>query len=297
MQIIGDEQVRRTAAADVVEWMREALAMHGRRELVAPPRARSALGSLDYVYTAGALPDGTSGFRAYRAGQPAGEQLVAIWNGAGDLEGLVGGDELGIRRTGALGAVAADVLARPEAESVAVIGSGLHAWAQLWALTAVRRLHQVRVYGRTRAHAADFAARAQGELGLNAVAVTDAADAVRDADIVIVATRSSTPVIDAADVAPGTHVTTLGPKSQGSHETPVALLDVAAVLTCDSPDQAAAYPDPFFADPGSLVALGEVLLGKVPGRRNAEDITVHCSVGLAGSEVLLASRLLAASRS
>ena len=253
MRIIGDEEVRRTAASDVVECMREALAMHGRRELVAPPRTRSALGSLDYVYTAGALPDGTSGFRAYRAGQPAGDQLVAVWNGAGRLEGLVVGDELGIRRTGALGAVAADVLARPEAESVAIIGSGPHAWAQLWALTAIRRLRRISVHSRATAHAEAFAARA--------------------------------------------HVTTLGPKSHASHETPLALLDAAAVVTCDSPAQAVAYPDPFFTDPKSLVCLGEAVLGEVPGRRSVEDITVHCSVGLAGSEVLSASRLLAAARS
>ncbi|MGP5218488.1 ornithine cyclodeaminase family protein [Arthrobacter rhombi] len=297
MQIIGDEEVRRTKARDVVECMREALVMHGRRELVAPPRARSALGSLDYVYTAGSLPDGTSGFRAYRAGQPAGDQLVAVWNGAGDLEGLIVGDELGIRRTGALGAVAADVLARPEAESVAVIGSGPHAWAQLWALAAVRHLRRVRVHSRTTAHAVDFAERAARELGLNAVAVTDSADAVSNADIIVLATRSPTPVIDLADVGPGTHVTTLGPKSYAHHETPLALLDAATVVTCDSPAQAAAYPDPFFTDPDSLVCLGGVLLGEVPGRRSAEDITMHCSVGLAGSEILLASRLLAASRS
>lgn len=70
------------------------------------------------------------------------------------------------------------------------------------------------------------------------------------------------------------------------------LLTAAAVLTCDSPEQAAAYPEPFIIDSTSLVSLADVLLGVASGRRSSDDITVHCSVGLAGSEVLLAQRLL-----
>lgn len=70
------------------------------------------------------------------------------------------------------------------------------------------------------------------------------------------------------------------------------LVTAAAVLTCDSPEQAAAYPEPFFTESTPLVSLADVLLGVAPGRRNRDDITMHCSVGLAGSEVLLAQCLL-----
>ena len=72
-----------------------------------------------------------TGFRAYRAGTPAGDQLVAVWEADGTLSAVVVGEQLGACRTGALGAVAADALANPDAGTVAVIGSGLQAWTQL----------------------------------------------------------------------------------------------------------------------------------------------------------------------
>lgn len=275
MQILNNEDVRAAPASAVVAAAREALLQAGRRELVAPPRGRIELGSVDYVFTAGALADGTSGFRAYRAGQPAGDQLVAVWDALGCLTGVVVGDELGARRTGALGAVAVDALARTDAHTLGLVGTGRQAWTQQWAVAAVRDLKQVRVYSRSKQHREDFAATA-----------------VRDADIVVLATRSTEPVIEAADVAIGAHVTTVGPKFRDSHEAPLQLLTAAAVLTCDSPEQAAAYPEPFIIDSTSLVSLADVLLGVAPGRRSRDDITVHCSVGLAGSEVLLAQHLL-----
>lgn len=292
MRVLNDDDVRAAPASLAVAAAREALLQAGRGELAAPPRARVELDSVDYVFTAGALADGSSGFRVYRTGQPSGDQLVAVWDRMGHLTGLVVGDELGPRRTGALGAVAADSLARPEACTVGLVGTGRQAWTQLWALTAVRHLEEVRVYSPTPRHREDFAARAQADLGLAASTTDDAAAAVCEADIVILATRSTTPVIDITDIAPGTHLTTVGPKFEGAHETPLPLVAAAAVVTCDSPAQAAAYREPFFTEPTPLVSLSDVLLGKTSGRRHRHDITMYCSVGLAGSEVLLAERLL-----
>ena len=296
MMILTDDDVCAASAAMVVAAAREALLQAGRGELTAPPRARAELGSVDYVFTVGGLSDGTSGFRAYRAGHPAGDQMVAVWNASGQLTGLVVGDELGARRTGALGAVAVDLLARPEADTAGVVGTGRQAWAQLWALTAVRELRQVRVYSPDQQHRRDFAARAREELGLMVWPSEDAASAVCDAGIVILATRSTTPVIDVTDIAVGAHVTTVGPKFADRHEMPSGLVAAAALVTCDSPAQAAAYPEPFFTGSTPLVSLADVLLGTSKGRRHSDDITVHCSVGLAGSEVLLAQRLLTQKR-
>lgn len=292
MKVVTDDDVRKVPATVMVGGAREALLQFGRAEMLAPPRARTELGSIDYVYTAGALADGTSGFRAYRAGQPAGDQIVAVWEPSGRLSGLVVGDELGARRTGAIGAVATDVLARPDADHVAVIGAGAQAWTQIWALASIRSLDKVSVHSRSRQHREDFAARVSAELGLNAEAVADPGAALRVADIIVLATRSTTPVIDMADVAPGTHVTTVGPKSQFGHEAPLGLVEASALITCDAPAQAAAYPEPFFTGSTPLVSLAEVLLGTAPGRQNTEDITLHCSVGLAGSEVLIARKIL-----
>lgn len=64
------------------------------------------------------------------------------------------------------------------------------------------------------------------------------------------------------------------------------------MVTCDAPQQANAYPEPFVTDASTLVSLADVLLEHAVGRQREDDITVHCSVGLAGSEVMLANRLL-----
>jgi ornithine cyclodeaminase/alanine dehydrogenase-like protein (mu-crystallin family) len=293
VRILTDVDVRAAPAAAVVAAAREALERFAEGQLLAPPRVMSDLGvGWGYVFTVGAQAGGVSGFRAYRVGDNPGDQMVAVWDESGTLTGVVVGDEIGARRTGALGAVAADALARPEAEVIGVVGSGRQAWTQLWALTAVRSPSSVRVYSPASQHREAFAARARDELHLPARAVAGAADAVRDADIVLIATRSARPVIAAHDVSPGAHVTTVGPKSRSRHEIPIELVDAAAVVTCDSPVQAQSYQEPFFTDPTALISLGDVLIGRSRGRQHPEEVTLHCSVGLAGSEVMLAQQLL-----
>ncbi len=291
--VAHDDDVRALPPRAAVDAMRELLLSAADGRMQAPPRLRAALDGLDYVFTVGRLADGTSGFRVYRAGEPAGDQLTAVWSPNGELRGIVTGDELGARRTGALGAVAADVLARADAAIAGVVGSGGQAWTQLWALSAVRGLDRVRVYSPTAAHREAFARRAGDELGLEATAVGSASEAVAGADLIVLATRSTTPVIEAADVSPGAHVVTVGPKSRSGHETPTELVTIAAVVTCDSPAQARAYQEPFFTGDVELVDLADVVAGRVPGRRGRDEVTLHCSVGLAGSEVALAARVLA----
>jgi len=88
-------------------------------------------------------------------------------------------------------------------------------------------------------------------------------------------------------------VNTVGPKTRSAHETPPALADTAAVVVSDSPAQASAYGEPFFTS-RPLVHLGGLLAGDELGRQLDSDITLYCSTGLAGSEVIVADALLRA---
>lgn len=243
------------------------------------------------MFTAGGYGDGPVGFRVYGLWSGDSDQVVLVWDGDGQLIGCVVGDELGARRTGALGGAAADALAREDAATVGIVGSGRQAWTQLWAIAAVRRLARVRIYSPTPDHRAAFTRRAEAELGLSATACDTAEEAVADADLVVLATRSEQPVIEAAWIRRGTHVNTVGPKLASAHETPAELAEAAAVVVTDSPEQAAAYDEPFFTD-RALPHLGAVLAGDLPGRTGADDITLYCSTGLAGSEVVMAETLL-----
>lgn len=261
--------------------------------LVAPPRGAVPLRGGRLVTAAGQFGDEWYGFRSYDTfGHADGEQLVILHDaGTGRVRAIAVGEEIGSRCTGAIGGVAVDALARPAAATLGVIGAGRQAWTQVWATAAVRPLRRVTVHSRTPAARDAFAARVQAELGIAARAVDTPTAAVRGQDIVILATTSPNPVIAASDVEPGTHVNTVGFKQHGRAEFGVDLLDRADVLVTDSLAQVGAYDPPMLAAGlpyrDRLGQLGAVLAGTLSGRTSADQVSLFCSVGLAGTEVFL----------
>jgi alanine dehydrogenase len=291
--LLNDYNVRaHLDPATAVDAVRMALLASHQGTLHAPPRVRANLGDGDLIFTAGRLDSlGVFGFRAYDTVADA-EQLVAVWGREGGrLRALVYGNELGARRTGAIGAVAVDLAARPGPIRLGLAGSGTQAWTQLWAITAVREIAEVTVTARHLEHAAAFAERASAELGVAASPAATVEETVRDRDVVIVATNSPVPVFEAAWISPGTHVSTLGPKTVSRHEVPAALAERAAAILTDSSIQLAAYPEPHLFAGRPVSDLGAVLAGAATARTSPEQVTVFCSVGLAGTEVAVAAAL------
>jgi alanine dehydrogenase len=292
--LLGDDDVRaRIDAATAVRTVRAAILAGQDGSLHAPPRVRADLGGRHLVFTAGRLGvPGVLGFRAYLTRGDADQQLVAVWGARhGELRALVHGTELGVRRTGAVGAVAVDALAAQGPVTLGVVGAGAQAWAQLWAVRTVREPADVRVASRRPERAEVFAARARDELGVAARAVPRVEDAVRARDVVIVATDSRVPVVESEWIDPGTHVTTLGPKTVSRHELPAGLAARASAIVTDSLAQAAGYAEPHALPVERMVDLGAVLTGTAPGRTAPDEITLFSPVGLAGTEVALASVL------
>ncbi|MET7749537.1 ornithine cyclodeaminase family protein [Micromonospora sp. NPDC005367] len=285
-------------AATTVDAMRAALLAAYDGRLVAPPRASASLDGGRMVLTAGHLSGEWYGYRSYDTfGHPESQQLVVLHDGrTGAVRAVAVGEELGSRRTGGLGGVAVAVLARPDAATVGVIGSGRQAWTQVWATAAVRPVREVTVYSRSAARREAFAARVRTELDIAARAVDDSTTAVAGRDVVVLATTSPTTVVDAADISPGTHVNAVGFKQQDRAEFGPDLLTAADVLATDSPAQAGAYTPPMLAaEPPHaerLRDLGAVLAGAEPGRTDPEQISVFCSVGLGGTEVFLLDHLV-----
>ncbi|MER6595168.1 ornithine cyclodeaminase family protein, partial [Micromonospora purpureochromogenes] len=154
-------------ASATVAAMRDALLAAHAGRLVAPPRAAAPLDGGRMVLTAGHLTGEWYGFRSYDTfGLPESEQLVVLHDGrTGAVRAVAVGEELGSRRTGGLGGVAVDALARPDAATLGVIGSGRQAWTQVWAAAAVRPLREVTVHSRSAARREAFAARVRVELG------------------------------------------------------------------------------------------------------------------------------------
>lgn len=292
--LLTDADIRGSLhAKDAVLWTEEALVRRARNDFQSPPRSKVATEQGALVFTVGASGHDWYGFRAYDTFKTTnGQGLVVAYSAAtGNVIAIAVGNELGARRTGALGGVAAKHLLHGQARSVGVIGTGQQAWTQLWAFASFCSAEDVRVYSRGEESRTMFATRAKTELGLNARPVTHPRDAVDGADMVIIATNSAVPVIETDWLEQDVVVTTLGPKQVGRAEFPAELATEAEFVLTDSPVQLQAY------DPPALVAqavrpvdLAHVVNGavKVPhqGRR------VYLSVGLSGTEVHLLGRLV-----
>jgi ornithine cyclodeaminase/alanine dehydrogenase-like protein (mu-crystallin family) len=166
----------------------------------------------------------------------------------------------------------------------------------VWTLAAVRDMREVRVYSRDPARRASFAERVAPLVAGTCRPAPDVRGACEGAQIVVLATSSPTPVLEAHWVTPGAFVTTLGPKQRGRAEFGLDLPEAAAVLVTDSLDQIGAYDPPniLAGTPHEhrLVSLGAVRAGEVAGIAPA-GISVFFSVGLAGTEGLLLDRLAA----
>lgn len=300
MKILRDEDLEdRGLMAVAIDALEAAFRARAANRLVSPPRHQVSFpGRGDLVFTIGGVlgDKPLAGFRVYETFGGA-DQVVAVWSpDDARLKGICVGERLGNLRTGAIGGIAIRHLSAPDARSVGIIGSGAQARTQLAAAAAVRKLDHVRVYSRSEERRAAFADEMQRALGLSVEPAGSAREAVEDADIVICATASRTPVIHAGDLKPGVHVNTVGPKTRDGHELGLDIADAAAVITTDSPEQTRAYATPFFlAGSGNedrMADLADIIAGKAGGRRLPEDVTLFCSVGLAGTEVVVASAIL-----
>lgn len=188
-------------------------------------------------------------------------------------------------RTAAASAVATEALARPDARTLAIFGCGAQAESHIRALTRVRRFERILVWGRSVERASRFAEQMGREVGITIEAVADGREAAA-ADIICTVTSSRTPVLRGDWVRPGTHVNLVGSSHAGPVEIDHALL-LASRYIVDSRRSALAAAAEFLLakeagliDDGHIVAeIGEVLLGRVPGRRSPEEITLYKSLG------------------
>jgi ornithine cyclodeaminase len=202
--------------------------------------------------------------------------------------------KLNAYRTAAADAVAADMLARKDASTLVIFGSGHQAAYECAAISRIRSLKRVLIVARDRDRGTAMATSISA-LGLDAqVAEAKAACAV--ADIIVTATASRAPLFDADWVRPGTHLASMGSDATGKQEMPPALFPRAS-LFCDFPNQSRSIGEFQHAEGSApLVAIGDVLAGRHPGRRSDEEITIFDSSGLSVQDLCIARHVLAARR-
>ncbi|MEP7003582.1 MAG: ornithine cyclodeaminase family protein [Chloroflexota bacterium] len=210
----------------------------------------------------------------------------------GELQALIDGTALTALRTGAAGGVAARALSRTGASRAALFGAGAQARTQLLALAAVRPIAEVRLVTRDPGGATSFLKWASTEPRLAGLPVRQAtaANAVRDADIVVTATSSRTPVFAGSDLPAGVHITAVGSFTPEMRELDDATLRGARVVVDQRAAALAEAGELQGLRPDDIVELGEVLAGTAPGRENDAQRTVFKSVGNAIQDLVVATR-------
>ena len=183
-------------------------------------------------------------------------------------------------RTAAVSAMATDLLARKEVLVLAILGSGVQAHSHLEALSLVREFNEVRVWSPRNAQA--FADIHDG------VRATDTAEeAVRGADVIVVATSSMTPVLKGKWLSPGTHINAVGANHPKWRELDDDVL-AASKIFVDSREAAMIESGDVIAAGHIFAEIGEVVSGALPGRESDDEITLFKSLGQAVEDIAAA---------
>lgn len=211
------------------------------------------------------------------------------------LLALIQAGRLGAVRTGAASGVATKYLARKDARTLGIIGTGRQARTQTLAVAAVRDIEEVTVFGRDKDRRDSFVSEMSEGLNCDVQVAKNAEDCIRDSDIVVAATKSSDPVIFGDWLTPGTHVNAIGANGYARRELDDAAVLRASVVATDQRDQARTEARELIdlADSGKLdwdtvVELGSLVQGEAPGRTADADITVFKSLGIALEDIAFA---------
>lgn len=309
--ILDSNQIRELLPMeDCIELMSDALSALARdevhqplRTIVRPPNARGLLGLMP-AYRGGER--GAFGLKAIcvfpenpSQGKDAHQGAVTLFSrDTGELLALMNASAITAIRTAAVSAVATRLLARQDAQELAIIGAGVQARTHLAALSLVRTIKRARVAARNIDHAQQLAHEMQLNLPFPIEAVQKNEQAVRGADLIVTATSSLEPVIDKDWISPGAHINAIGTHSPNSREIDSATMAAARIFVDRRESALNESGDYLLAaregavNPESIVGeIGELLIGKKTGRTSAAEITLFKSLGLAIEDVACADYL------
>lgn len=233
-------------------------------------------------------------------GLPLIQSVVLLSDGSTGVPlAVMDGASLTSLRTGAATGLATDLLARKEANTVAMFGAGVQARTQLEAVACVRRVHRVRVFDPKIELSERFAVEMAHRLGLQISCAASPSEAVTDADIICTATNSGVPVFDDRDVKPGAHINAIGVFHPNMAEVPAATVRRARVVVDHLPSAFEEAGDLLIPLRAGLIneahfstELGQIILGIKPGRTTPDEVTLFKSVGVAIQDLYAARRAL-----
>lgn len=236
-------------------------------------------------------------------GLPSGSGMIAVFDAATGFPAalLLDNGFLTDIRTGAAGAIAAEVLARPAIDTVGVIGSGVQARWQIRCLREVRSFGRVVAWSPTRDHLARYCAEMRDE-GFDVTAAPGVERVCEAADVLITTTPSRAPLVRAAWLRQGVHLIAVGSDTPGKQELDAGCLRRADLVVVDRLAQCAAFGELKPAlDAGMLTLgrvhaqLGEIVAGRKPGRTSDAQITIADLTGVGFQDTAIAAAAVARS--
>jgi len=281
---------------DAMRLVEDALRELGQAHAINRPRQRVRVqNGILHVMPAGLPTRGYLGFKYYSAFRPRTRFWFHLLDANnGDLLAMMQADRLGQQRTGAASGVATKFLARADASTVGIIGTGWQAESQLQAVCVARPIRAIQCYSRDAEHRNAFAKKMSAQLGVDVRAVDSTEAAVRDADVVIAVTNSREPVVRGQWLQPGTHVNAAGANRLEARELDDEAIRRSSFVCVDSIEQAKIEAGELCAPIESGVLtwdrvceLGDVVAGRVGGRTNRNDVTLFKSLGIAVEDVAL----------
>ncbi len=300
---INESEVRQLLTMPMaIEAVEEISRKHAAGYVIVHPRRRFELPAGGGFFHYMAAMDTQSGFIAmkqytYVKGNLC--FLVPLYEiSTGALVALIEADFMGQQRTGAASGVATKYLARQNARTAAILGTGGQAKTQLEAIAQVRKLDSVRVFGRDPARRASFCQEMSKRLGIPVHAAASSAEAIRDADIINTATTSAKPVLDGRDLPDGAHINAIGANHAHKRELDDTAISRADAIFVDSIEQSKQETGdliiPFERQPQKWAAVHELhqlVAGQVPGRTSDDQITLFKSNGIASWDLAVAEKV------
>ncbi len=269
-------------------------------EAVAVPRSRCQTDHVMlHVLAAAAKTLGVIGLKAYTTSRTEARFHVTIYDGkTGEMLAILQADHLGRMRTGAASGVATKHLARTDAATCGIFGTGKQARTQLLGVSRVRKLSHAVVYSPNAERRNTFAKEMSAEVGVEVVPVERPEEAARGLDVICTATSAREPILFGEWLSPGQHINVIGSNFLGKTEIDVDVIKRATLITIDSKDQGRQEAGDLVSalDQGvigwsDVTELGRVVAMRVPGRQSPSDLTVFKSLGLGLEDIAVAFRV------
>jgi alanine dehydrogenase len=269
-------------------------------------RQRLHLPSKSYLHYMAAA-DGASGYmglKIYSSSREGLRFLITLFSAeSGELLALIEADFVGQMRTGAASGLATRLLGREDARTIGIIGTGLQARTQLYAIAQVRRLTEVRAFSRDSAKRENFAKEMTEALKIPVSAVDSAEAAVRDVDIIVTSTTSTNPVVEGRWLKPGVHINAIGANFPQKRELDADAIKRCDVIVVDSREQSKLEAGDLIQVFGEdsrqwaqVNELADIVSGKIAGRTKASEITLFKSNGIAIEDIVVAGRIFEMAR-